>query len=150
MKQAALDRNPRPNLTKGVQSGSSTICCDGLKWNEDYGNRSDVTLMLHQESDMARFAIERPVAFPAGTHWYYSSGATNIVSDLIRRRLGNDSTYYVFANTRLFNKIGMPDAVFEVDPSGTRIGSSYLYATTRDYARFGLDCCLRMMEYLTA
>ncbi len=110
----------------------------GLKWNEDYGNRSDVTLMLHQESDMARFAIERPIAFPAGTHWYYSSGATNIVSDLIRRRLGNDSTYYVFANTRLFNKIGMPDAVFEVDPSGTRIGSSYLYATARDYARFGL------------
>lgn len=110
----------------------------GLKWNEDYGNRSDVTLMLHQESDMARFAIERPIAFPAGTHWYYSSGATNIVSDLIRRRLGNDSTYYIFANTRLFNKIGMPDAVFEVDPSGTRIGSSYLYATARDYARFGL------------
>ena len=110
----------------------------GLKWNEDYGNRSDVTLMLHQESDMARFAIERTIAFPAGTHWYYSSGATNIVSDLIRRRLGNDSTYYIFANTRLFNKIGMPDAVFEVDPSGTRIGSSYLYATARDYARFGL------------
>ena len=110
----------------------------GLKWNEDYGNRSDVTLMLHQASDMARFAIERPIEFPAGSHWYYSSGATNIVSDLIRRRSGNDSIYYVFANTRLFNKIGMPDAVFEVDPSGTRIGSSYLYATARDYARFGL------------
>ena len=28
----------------------------GLKWNEDYGNRSDVTLMLHCESDMAHFA----------------------------------------------------------------------------------------------
>ncbi len=32
----------------------------------------------------------------------------------------------------------MPDAVFEVDPSGTLVGSSYLYATARDYARFGL------------
>ena len=32
----------------------------------------------------------------------------------------------------------MPDVVFEVDPSGTRVGSSYLYATARDYARFGL------------
>jgi CubicO group peptidase (beta-lactamase class C family) len=110
----------------------------GLKWNEDYGNRSDVTLMLHCESDMGHFALDRPVAYPAGTHWYYSSGATNIVSYLIRNKFSNDSLYYVFANNKLFNKIGAPDAVLEVDPTGTRIGSSYLYATARDYARFGL------------
>jgi CubicO group peptidase (beta-lactamase class C family) len=110
----------------------------GLKWNEDYGNRSDVTLMLHCESDMGHFALERPVAYPAGTHWYYSSGTTNIVSYLIRKQFGNDSAYYSFVNKQLFNKIGMPDALFEVDPTGTIIGSSYLYATARDYARFGL------------
>jgi CubicO group peptidase (beta-lactamase class C family) len=110
----------------------------GLEWNEDYGNRSDVTLMLHCEKDMGEFAMERPLAFPTGSHWYYSSGSTNIVSRLIRRQFENDSSYYVFANNQLFNKIGMPDAVFEVDPSGTRVGSSYLYATARDYARFGL------------
>jgi len=110
----------------------------GLKWNEDYGNRSDVTLMLHCESDMSRFAFEEPEVHPAGSYWYYSSGTTNIVSYLIRRQLGNDSLYYTFANTQLFNKTGMPDIIFEVDPSGTRVGSSYLYATARDYARFGL------------
>ncbi len=110
----------------------------GLEWNEDYGNRSDVTLMLHCESDMAHFAIDKPEAHPAGTYWYYSSGTTNIVSYLIRKQFSNDSSYYVFANNQLFNKIGAPDAVFEVDPSGTRVGSSYLYATARDYARFGL------------
>lgn len=110
----------------------------GLKWNEDYGNRSDVTLMLHCESDMSGYAIVKPKLYDPGTHWYYSSGTTNIVSKLIRRQFSNDSAYYVFANYQLFNKIGMPDAVFEVDPSGTRVGSSYLYATARDYARFGL------------
>jgi hypothetical protein len=110
----------------------------GLKWNEDYGNRSDVTLMLHCESDMGHFAMERPEAFPAGNHWYYSSGSTNIVSYLIRKQLASDSLYYAFANNQLFNKIGMPDAVLEVDASGTRVGSSYLYATARDYARFAL------------
>jgi len=110
----------------------------GLKWNEDYGNRSDVTLMLHCESDMSHFAMDQPAKYPAGTHWYYSSGATNIISYLIRKQFSNDSSYYVFANNQLFNRIGAPDAVFEVDPTGTRVGSSYLYATTRDYARFGL------------
>lgn len=110
----------------------------GLRWNEDYGNRSDVTLMLHTESDMGHFAYEKPMAVPPGTKWYYSSGTTNIVSYLIRKQFNSDSAYYVFANNQLFNKIGIPDAIFEVDPSGTRVGSSYLYATARDYARFGL------------
>jgi len=57
---------------------------------------------------------------------------------MIRKQFSSDSAYYVFANNQLFNKIGMPDAILEVDPSGTRVGSSYLYATARDYAHFGL------------
>jgi CubicO group peptidase (beta-lactamase class C family) len=110
----------------------------GLKWNEDYGNRSDVTLMLHCRGDMARFASEEPEEHPVGSYWYYSSGTTNIVSYIIRKQFTDDSLYYSFADKELFNITGMPDAVFEVDASGTRVGSSYLYATARDYARFGL------------
>ena len=110
----------------------------GLKWNEDYGNRSDVTLMLHCEKDMSRFAFEKPLEYPVGTHWYYSSGTTNIVSNLLRNQFINDSLYYSFFYTELFNKIGMADVIFEVDVSGTVVGSSYLYATARDYARFAL------------
>ncbi len=54
----------------------------GLKWNEDYGSRSDVNLMLFDKADMARYAIEQPLEHPAGTYWYYSSGSANIVSEL--------------------------------------------------------------------
>ena len=110
----------------------------GLKWNEDYGNRSFVNVMLFCEGDMNRYAIKQPLEYTAGTHWYYSSGSANIVSYLIRRQFSNDSLYYSFVNTQFFNKIGIPDAVFEVDPGGTRVGSSYVYATARDYARFAL------------
>ena len=110
----------------------------GLKWNEDYGNRSSVNVMLHCESDMGGYAIEKPLVYPAGTHWYYSSGSANVVNYFIRRQFNNDSSYYSFIHTDLFNKTGMPDAVLEVDPSGTMVGSSYLYATARDYARFAL------------
>ena len=110
----------------------------GLKWNEDYGSRSDVNLMLFTKADKGEFAISQPLEYPAGTHWYYSSGNVNLITRLIREQLKNDSLYYSFAHTQLFNRIGAPDIVFEVDPSGTFIGSAYLYATARDYARFGL------------
>lgn len=110
----------------------------GLKWNENYGNRSDVTVMLHCKKDMSRFAYEMPDEFPAGTKWYYSSGSANIVSHLIRKEFGSDSAYYDFAHDSLFEKIGIEDAVFEVDPQGIFVGSSYLYLTARDYARFGM------------
>ncbi len=110
----------------------------GLKWNEDYGNRSSVNVMLHCEGDMAQYAFDQPSEYPAGTHWYYSSGTSNIVSYLIRKQFSSDSLYYKFIHNELFNRIGMPDALMEVDPSGTMVGSSYLYATLRDYARFGL------------
>lgn len=109
----------------------------GLRWNEDYGNRSDVTQMLYCANAFAKFTYDQPFAFQAGSHWYYSSGSVNIVNYLMRKTIGNDNEYYNFAQKRLFNKIGISDAVFEVDASGTQVGSSYVYATARDYARFG-------------
>jgi CubicO group peptidase (beta-lactamase class C family) len=110
----------------------------GLLWNEDYGNRSDVTLMLYCENDFARYVFDRPLEAPVGTKWIYSSGNPNVVTYQIRRTIGNDEEYYRFPHVALFDKIGMPDAVFEVDASGNFVGSSYIYATARDYARYGL------------
>jgi len=110
----------------------------GLRWNEDYGNRSDVTQMLYCEGDFAKFTYDQPSAFPAESHWYYSSGSVNLVNYLMRKTIGNDNEYYSFAQNKFFNKIGIPDAVFEVDASGTQVGSSYIYSTARDYARFGM------------
>ncbi len=110
----------------------------GLRWNEDYGNRSDVTVMLYCKNDFARFAEDQPAEHPAGTRWYYSSGSVNLVNYLMRQTIGNDQDYYRFAFEKLFCKIGMTDAVLEVDASGTQVGSSYIYATARDYARYGL------------
>lgn len=110
----------------------------GLQWNEDYGTRSDVTVMLYCEPDFARYASQRPLEFSVGSRWLYSSGSVNIISYLMRQTINNDELYYAYPHTALFHKIGIRDAVFEVDASGTQVGSSYIYATARDYARFGL------------
>lgn len=110
----------------------------GLRWNEDYGSDSDVNRMLFKHGDMAAYAIDMPLEGEPGHTWKYSSGTTNIASRLVREAIGNDADYLAFPRRELFNKIGMRSAVFEVDASGTFIGSSYLYATLRDYVRYGL------------
>ena len=109
----------------------------GLEWNEDYGNRSDVNLMLHREQDMGQFALSKPLEHEPGTYWYYSSGSTNIVMRYLRGKFTSDEAFLNYIRTRLFAPLGMRNAVFEQDMSGTPIGSSYLYITAKDFARFG-------------
>jgi hypothetical protein len=110
----------------------------GLEWNENYGNLSDVTVMLHKKGDMGLYTLQKGFKYPADSVWVYSSGSTNQVCRILRGSFSGDQEYYQFPRKALFNKIGMRSAIFETDASGTFVGSSYLYASMRDYARFGL------------
>ena len=109
----------------------------GLEWNEDYGNRSDVNLMLHREKDMGQYAIDKPLVYEPGTVWYYSSGSTNIVMRYLRGKFASDTEFLTYLRSRLFAPLGIRNPYFEPDMSGTPVGSSYLYITARDFARFG-------------
>ena len=109
----------------------------GLEWNEDYGNRSDVNLMLHREKDMGLFALKKPLEHKPGTFWYYSSGSTNIVMRYLRGKFASDKEFLTYYRERLFAPLGIRNAVFEPDMSGTPVGSSYLYITAREFASLG-------------
>lgn len=109
----------------------------GLRWKEIYALPSSATNMLFRDADMAATAAAEKLEFEPDEEWYYSSGTSNIISRIIRHTLGDES-YWAFPYQELFNKIGISSAVFEPDASGTFVGSSYLYMTPRDFARFGL------------
>ena len=109
----------------------------GLQWNENYGNRSDVNLMLHREKDMGLYAQSKPLEHDPGTFWYYSSGSTNLVMRYLRGLFPSQEAFLRYIQERLFAPLGIWNACFEPDMSGTPVGSSYLYVTARDYARFG-------------
>nr|WKN40345.1 serine hydrolase [Tunicatimonas sp. TK19036] len=109
----------------------------GLAWDETYFGVSDVTRMLYLSEDMASVAINQPLKAKPGRYWYYSSGTTNILSWLLRQQWGDDA-YYNLPYEKLFHPLGMSSAVIEADLSGTFVGSSYMLATTRDWAKFGL------------
>ena len=109
----------------------------GLEWNEDYGARSDVNIMLHSERDMGLYALSKPLDNEPGTHWQYSSGSTNIVTRYLCSCFPSHEAFLRYMHTRLFAPLGIVDPIFEQDMSGTPVASSYLYATTKDFARFG-------------
>ncbi len=115
---------------------------DGLDFLEDYvdDTRSDVITMLFGEgkADVAHFAADRPLAHAPGTYFNYSSGTSNIVSGIVAREVGAGDAYTQFLRDTLFDPIGMRSADARLDDAGTFIGSSYVYATARDFARFGL------------
>jgi CubicO group peptidase (beta-lactamase class C family) len=110
----------------------------GLSFNEDYGDVSDVNRMLFLETDMAGFTAEQPQVAAPGAQFNYSSGTATLLSRIWMDRIGDEVAALAYPRTALFAPLGMHSAVMEADASGTLVGSSYMYATARDWAKFGL------------
>jgi CubicO group peptidase (beta-lactamase class C family) len=106
----------------------------GLLWNEAYGGLSDATIMLHEHSDMARYAYYAPAVATNGENWMYSSGTTNILVELIEQNTPLE-TAHEFMH-KLYAPVA-PSLLLEPDQAGRPVGSSYGWATARDWANLG-------------
>jgi CubicO group peptidase (beta-lactamase class C family) len=116
---------------------------DGLDFVEDYVDEgaSNVIDMLFGggKADVAGYAEALPAAHPPGARWSYSSGTSNIVAGIVGRLVGGgQAVMEAFMRRELFDPIGMQSAKPRFDEAGTFIGSSFVFATARDFARFGL------------
>lgn len=112
----------------------------GLDWNEGYESsplNSSVIQMLYTigKRDMAMFTAKRDLKNKPGTYNYYSSGDSNLLMGILKNIL--NEKYNSFPEQNLYSKIGIKNVIFEKDSSGTFIGSSYIYMTPRDFAKFG-------------
>jgi len=122
----------------------------GLRFVEDYVDDevSHCIEMLFGESgpSHAAYAAALPLDHPPGSFYNYSSGTTNIIARIIgdivhgspqgpadERRAAVES----FLQQRLFGPVGMNSAAPKFDAAGDFVGSSYVYATARDFATFG-------------
>jgi CubicO group peptidase (beta-lactamase class C family) len=125
---------------KNITIGNLLHMNSGLEFNEEYSKvmLTDVTTMLTKKGDMAAYAASKKQLFKPDSIWNYSGGSTNIIEDYLHNFFTNEEEYLAFPRKALFSRIGMESAVFEPDASGTFVGSSYIYATARDYARFGM------------
>lgn len=121
---------------RGIAMTNLLSMSSGLSFNEDYGSVTDITRMLYLEPDMAAFARRQPLAQPVGTIFNYSSGSSVLLARLWQDAAPGASL--AWPRQALFDPLGMRSAVMEADARGTFVGSSYLYATGRDWARFAL------------
>ena len=129
------ESDPRRNITIDQLLRMSS----GLEFNEAYAPFSDAVAMFYDSYDFAAYAAQKPLDAAPEAKWHYSSGTANIIARIVRLAAEKEyQNYYEFIHRELFDKLGMHSAVFEADPSGTFVGSSYVFATARDWARFGL------------
>jgi hypothetical protein len=95
--------------------------------------------MLFIEPDMAGFAAHALLAHPPGEVWAYTSGNTLLVARIVTNAVGGTETDVLnFARSALFGPLGMRTAVIETDATGTPVGSTFILASARDWARLGL------------
>ena len=111
----------------------------GLEWEEDYGDLSDVTRMLYVADNMGEVQVNKPMVGKINESWNYSSGTSNVLAGpLLRKLFPDEQAYLNFWYEELLDKIGMHSAQIETDLSGNFVGSSYAWANTRDWGKFGL------------
>ncbi len=114
----------------------------GLGWQEEYEDQtyqvSSVIAMLFGvgRRDQLKHILGHKQLHPAGEQWSYSTGDAELASAVAKRalqaRFGAESFWKL-----LFEPIGMKRVTFEEDLKGTPLGGSMVYATPREYAKFG-------------
>jgi len=112
----------------------------GFDWQEEYEHESyqvsSVIAMLFGEGhrDMLDFVTKHPFYAAPGTAWRYSTGDATVLAAVAKAALGGKKGW---AQDALFKPIGMTGAVLEEDTKGTPLGGSHVFATPRDFARYG-------------
>lgn len=149
--QGKIDMDYRPfkelDLTGTIDKDPRTIISlddllrmsSGLAWDDDYTSISDATRMLFLDADMTRAQLNTD--FNLKNHkkvWNYSSGTSNLLSGILRKQFINYQEYLDFPYSALIDKIGMYSMLIETDMAGNFVFSSYAWANTRDWAKFGL------------
>ena len=110
----------------------------GLALDETNSGFDSASQMLYLHDDTAGYAVNAAPIAPPGTRWTYSSPTTQLLARIVRDAVGGPEQTLAFAWRELFNSLGMRNVTLEFDGAGTPMGSAYMLASARDWARFGL------------
>lgn len=140
-----INLNDSPNFKSWNSDDRKTISIknllemnSGLEWEENYETISDVTKMLFLSPNMTVVQKDKPLIGKPNQTWNYSSGTTNLLSGILRNQFSTHQEYLNFPYTHFIDAIGAHSMLIETDITGHFVGSSYGWATARDWAKVGL------------
>jgi CubicO group peptidase (beta-lactamase class C family) len=110
----------------------------GIRWDEestDYTDPANNCAVMEGTKDWVRYVLEQPMAAEPGTTFVYNSGATQLLSYIIRKATGKQADDY--ARENLFGPIGIHDFHWKRTPKGLADTEGGLYLKPRDLARLG-------------
>ncbi|MGD8306303.1 MAG: serine hydrolase [Ignavibacteria bacterium] len=110
----------------------------GLEWDESSTPYSDPRNDLYQiwrQSDPIRFVLDNPVVTEPGTQFYYNSGLTNVLGEIVHKTAGVRADY--LARDYLFSPLGITDYSWEILPNNVLYTSGDLQLRPRDVAKLG-------------
>lgn len=115
----------------------------GARWNEDYEDRnSDVARFNEHQAEpgvdvTVSYMRELTREAPAGKHWVYKTGETNLIGVVVSAATGKKLSDYL--SEKIWAPFGMQqDATWLLGSTGHEISGCCMQASTRDFARFGL------------
>ena len=142
--RGVLDLNAPPEIElwhgderSQIRISDMLTMTDGLAFSEEYNPGDDVTAMLFTEPSSSEFAMRKAALHAPGSRFNYSSGTANLLARIYFDKVGGKQGNYDTYRESIHQSLAFQNAIFEVDASGVFIGSSYLYASARDWARIG-------------
>lgn len=137
---AAIKEWQQPNDPRAkIRADDLLRMAGGLDAKEGDSGLDPANQMFYNRNDMAGYSASRPLKNVPGTEWEYTSMNTLLLDRIIGDTIGGGPKgVRDFAERELFAPLGMKSVTMEFDGAGTFLGASHLYATPRDFARFGL------------
>lgn len=97
------------------------------------------TQMEFDMADQSAFAGNASLRANPGSEWRYTNCNFILLSRMIRDAVGGDAkSSRRFIERELFAPLGFEHAILEYDSAGVPLGTIHLWASARDWARFGL------------
>lgn len=108
----------------------------GFSFDEGGGNAAPQ--MWFNRPDTVAYAVAARRNAAPGARWQYSSRSYALLSRIVGDAIGGGpQAFRDFAERELFAPLGMRNVTLEFDSRGTLMGANAMFASARDWARFG-------------
>jgi CubicO group peptidase (beta-lactamase class C family) len=108
----------------------------GFSWDEsNYDNPENDYTQMYSSPDAVQYVLDRPTDNIPGRSWEYNTGNSHLLSAILDNTTGIGTKE--FAQTRLFDPLGIERPDWTIDNQRIPYGGSNLRLKPRDMAKFG-------------